>query len=169
MTCIVCDTGPLTHLWQIDLWAAFSAFNTIHLADQVVRELKQHVALKRLKKLAGCALKIHIVSQDQIESAKKLISPLILESADLATFSLAQKLWPDFVLTDDLTLRQTLDDQKQKPMGSVGLLLYAYKAGLLNREELDQSIDRLFMHSTLYLSPQFKSYVRKLISDKISE
>jgi predicted nucleic acid-binding protein len=124
--------------------------------------------LERLDKRAGCTVEIHAVSQSRIESAKKRIShPLVLEPADLATLSLAQKISPDFVLTDDLTLRRVLDDQKQKPMGSAGLLLHAYKAGLLNRETLDQSIDRLFMHSTLYLSPQFKSYVRKLISDNI--
>lgn len=169
MMCVVCDSGPLTHLWQIDLWSAFSAFNTIHLADQVVREVRHHVALERLEKLTGCTLKIHIISQNQIESVKKQVSPLILEPADLATLSLAQKLRPDFVLTDDLTLRRALDAKKQNPMGSVGLLLHACKVGLLNREALDQSIDHLFVHSTLYLSPQFKSYVRKLISDKISE
>jgi len=56
---------------------------------------------------------------------------------------------PDFVLADDLTLRQAIDNQKQRPMGSSGLLLHACKVGLLNREELDQSIDRLFVHSTL--------------------
>ncbi len=118
MMCVVCDSGPLTHLWQIDLWAAFSAFNTIHLADQVVREVRHHVALERLEKLTGCTLKIHIISQNRIESGKRRVSPLILESADLATLSLAQKIRPDFVLTDDLTLRQAFDEQKQKPMSN---------------------------------------------------
>jgi predicted nucleic acid-binding protein len=170
MMSAVCDTGPLTHLWQIDLWAAFNAFDMIHLPEQVVREVEQHVELKQLCKSAACTLEIHPVSQLQIESIRRstLSSSFMLQAADLAVLVLTQKFKPDFTLTDDLTLRRVLEEQGHTPMGSVGLLLYAYKSKLLTRTQLDQAIDRLFVQSTLYLSPQFKSYVRKLIKTKLS-
>jgi hypothetical protein len=32
MTTAVCDSGPLTHLWQIGQWQAFGTFDAIHMS-----------------------------------------------------------------------------------------------------------------------------------------
>lgn len=169
MTGAVCDSGPLTHLWQIDLWSVFGTFEVLHIAEQVAQEVREHVTLDRMKELAGCALHIHAVSEQEIESTQSALPPEIaLELADLATLALAQKLAPDLVLTDDLDLRRAVEAQGQVPMGSVGLLLRAYKAGLLDTDSLNRAIDGLFVHSTLYLSPAFKSYARRLIAEAIA-
>jgi hypothetical protein len=39
MTSAVCDSGPLTHLWQIGQWQAFSTFDALHVPTQVAQEL----------------------------------------------------------------------------------------------------------------------------------
>jgi len=162
---IVCDTGPLTHLWQIDLWPAFAVFDEIHLPVQVANEIQQHVDLDQLKNFTQ--LQIHTISPLQLESGQQVLpQALRLQLADLAVFALAGTLTPDLVLTDDLDLRCALEGQGFRPMGSVGVLIHAYKTNQIDRAQLDQAIDKLFTQSTLYLSPQFKSYVHGLIASQ---
>ena len=162
---IVCDSGPLTHLWQIDLWPAFAVFDETHLPAQVANEVRQHVDLDQLKNFTQ--LQIHTISPLQIESVQQIQSQDVhLQVTDLAVLALARALTHDLVLTDDLDLRRVLEEQGFRPMGSVGILIHAYNTNQIDRAQLDHSIDQLFTQSTLYLSPQFKSYVRRLIASQ---
>lgn len=165
MTRVVSDSGPLTHLWQIGQWRTFRTFDAICVPAQVAREIVLHVSLAQMPALAGRDIAVVEVSEQEIAAVRQTApANLILHEADLAALAVARRQSPDLVLTDDLAARQAVEAQGQTPMGSVGILLRAYKAGLLDAPALDQAIDRLFVYSTLYLSPQFKSYVRRLIA-----
>lgn len=168
MTVAVCDSGPLTHLWQVRAWSALCTFHVLHLAAQVKAEISQHVPFEQLEVPATCAVETHDVSHAELHSRRTALPPdLPLQDADLATLALSLRIAPDLVLTDDLAVRRGVEAQQQIPMGSVGILLRAYKAGYLDAHSLEQAIDRLFVHSTLYLSPQFKSYVQSVIAEMI--
>jgi predicted nucleic acid-binding protein len=162
----VSDSGPLTHLWQIDSWQAWGTFQVLHIAAQVAQEVRKHVPLEQFENQAGCALHIHDIPQHAIDAHPQAT---LSQHADVATLILAQQTTPELVLTDDLALRRAIEEQGQTPMGSVGILLRAYKAGLFNAQMLNQAIDGLFVHSTLYLSPSFKSYVQRLIAELIAQ
>ena len=165
MTRAVCDSGPLTHLWQISQWQAFRTFDAIHIPEQVAREVARHVSLAQLTVVTGRDVSVDAVSEQEIAAARRVVpANLTLHEADLATLALAHRQAPDLVLTDDLATRQAVEAQGQTPMGSVGVLLRGFKAGLLDAVTLDQAIEGLFVHSSLYLSPNFKSYVRRLIA-----
>ncbi len=167
---VVCDTGPLTHLWQIQSWVAFHTFDTIHLPTQVIQEVQHHVMLEQLETVSSSQICVHSVPPVLREETRKhLPSQFTLQPADLEILTLAQQLKPDWVLVDDLALRQALEWLGLTPMGSVGILLRAYQAGLLTQKGLDQAIDKLFVHSTLYLSPRFKSYVRTVVATKVRQ
>lgn len=162
MTIAVSDSGPLTHLAQIDLGAALETLAVVHLSTQVVAEVRAYVALAQWEKL----IQVHEVSPPEIAVQRAAVpSGTVLQIADLATLVLARRLSPELVLTADLALRRVIEAQGYTPMGSVGVLLWAYKRGMLDKAALDRAIDNLFVHSTLYLSPVFKTYVRGLIAE----
>ena len=116
MTSAVCDSGPLTHLWQIGLWSVFGTFWAFHIAAQVAREVHEHVVLDRMKEFAGCASHIHTVSEQEIESTQSAFpSEIKLQHPDWATLALARRLAPDLVLTDDLDLRRAIETDGQVP------------------------------------------------------
>ncbi|MBM4457713.1 MAG: hypothetical protein FJ011_08120 [Chloroflexi bacterium] len=128
---VVSDSGPLTHLWQIGQWGAFRTFDAIHVPAQVAHEVERHVPLTQMKALAGRAVSMDEVSELEIAAARQAApANLTLHQADLATLALARRQPPDLVLTDDLAMRQAVESQGQTPMGSVGILLRACKAGL---------------------------------------
>lgn len=165
---VVCDTGPLTPLWQIGLWPAFVVFDETHLPVQVVDEVQRHVDLDQLQSFTR--LQIHTVSPTQVETVRRAQPQgTHLQVTDLAVLALAQTLTHDLVLTDDLNLRRALEGQHLRPMGSIGVLVSAYKTSLIDRGQLDEAIEKLFVQSTLYLSPQFKSYVRHLIDARLDD
>ena len=66
MTVAVCDSGPLTHLWQIDAWYLFRTFDALHLAVQVVSEIEGHVDLPQLAPLSGCVGEQHLVTLNSL-------------------------------------------------------------------------------------------------------
>jgi predicted nucleic acid-binding protein len=67
------------------------------------------------------------------------------------------------VLTDDLTLRRMLEREGATAVGTAGVLVRAYRRGLLARTELDAAVDALFERSTLHVSLAFRAYVRSLL------
>ena len=170
MTSVVCDSGPLTHLWQIGQWQAFGTFDAIHVSTQVAQEVDRHVSLAQMATIIDRDINVDAVSEQEIAAVRRTtLANLTLQEADLATLALARRLAPDLVLTDDLAIRQAAETEGQTPMGSAGVLLRAYKAGLLDKVALNQAIEVLFVHSSLYLSPSFKSYVRRLIATMTGE
>lgn len=50
-------------------------------------------------------------------------------------------------------------------VGSIGVLVRAYRTGRLERGELESAVDALFTASTLYLSRAFRAYVRRLLAN----
>lgn len=159
----VSDTGPVLHLGEVGELGQLEVFESVAVSQQVRSELRKHGALRHAAEILGDRLRVERVTQEQVETQRRQLSSLQLHAADLSTCALAARVRPDVVLTDDLALRKGLEGQGQVAVGSVGVLVRAYRTGRLSRTQLDASLDRLFNGSSLYTSQAFRARVRELL------
>lgn len=162
----ISDTGPILHLSEVDQFHALNIFARITIPNLVLQELESHnVTRGRFDKQLFELVVVDVPEPKWRPLTLKLGQPAI-HAADAQVFTLAQE--SDFattVLTDDLALRHQLESVQGIAVGTIGILIRAYKQTVLTRRQLDSSIDALFTVSTLHASRAFKAYIEKLLSD----
>jgi predicted nucleic acid-binding protein len=162
----ITDTGPVLHLYEIGRWESLRIFDRLIMPDLVVEELHAcGVALSRLKEM-GMQIITTVVERKEWTSVLSEFHQPLIQPADAQVFVLARaSQFQKTVLTDDLALRRHLEGKGTTVVGSVGVLVRAYKRGKLKRDELESAVDALFHASTLHASHAFKAYVRQLLAD----
>ncbi len=161
----ISDTGPVLHLHEIQKIFVLDIFECIHFPGSVVEELDRYgldatnLDIKAKKSVVNVDIK-------RCEELMKELSQPAIHLADAGVYILAQDMKFSLpVLTDDLALRKHLEKRGAVAVGSVGLLIRSFHSGLIERQELDNAIDKLFDQSSLHLSPAFRSYVLKLLNE----
>lgn len=164
----VADTGPLLHLAEIGQESELALFERVTVSAQVEAELTRHGVFERLAAALGERLAVESVAQAELDAQQAALSGLKLHQTDVSVAALAARLSPAVVLTDDLELRKALESQGRTIVGSVGVLVRAFKTGHFTKSQLQAHLDQLFDGSTLYLSKAFRASVRQLL-DSLSD
>ncbi|MFL6261970.1 MAG: hypothetical protein ACJ76Y_19910 [Thermoanaerobaculia bacterium] len=161
----VCDTGPALHLEEVGRLTALSLVAPLLLPDLVLKELETRgLGAARLREV-GIAFTVRGVEPLVWRKVARDVEPRI-QPADAQVFSLAQASgFRSLVLTDDLALRRLLEKHGNPVTGTVGVLIRAYTARSISRDEMETAFEALFEKSTLHLGPAFRVYVRKLLAD----
>lgn len=159
----VADTGPLLHLAQIGQEGQLTVFVRVSISRQVQEELARRVVFDQIAVVLGERLVVESVTSPEMNAQRTTLTSFKLHQTDVSVVALAARLMPDVVLTDDLELRRGLEAQGYTVVGSVGILVRAYKAGCFSKAELYARLDQLFDGSTLYLSKGFRTHVRHLL------
>lgn len=161
----VSDTGPPLHLAEIGQEHLLSVFGRVICSEQIQLELARRGVFNRVVVVLGDRLTVANVAQIELDSQQVALSGFKVHQADLSVAALAARVLPNVVLTDDLELRKGLEVRGHTVVGSIGVLVRAFKAGRFTKAELQAHFDLLFDDSTLYLSKGFRAYVRKLLDN----
>ena len=158
------DTGPILHLHEIDRLGTLDIFRQIEIPPLVGQELSRFgLGPTRLAELGLPNVEVSPVDEPVW---KKFLreSASRIQPADAQVAVLASKLGEKQpVLTDDLALRRVVEGRGGIVVGSVGILVRAYKAWKWEKSQLREAVDLLFSKSTLHISPAFRGYVQSLL------
>ncbi|MBI4674826.1 MAG: hypothetical protein HY741_24540 [Chloroflexi bacterium] len=137
----IADTGPILHLSEIDQLRALNIFARITMPRLVLQELDKHNVTRGRFDNQMFELVIVDVPESKSQSLTEMVGQPVIHAADAQVFVIAQE--PQFatpVLTDDLALRRRLESAQATAVGTIGVLIRAYKQAFLTRQELDSSI-----------------------------
>lgn len=157
----VFDTGPLIHLNEIRLLNILILFESIHVSEEVFKELNKN------KDLYGEISKIKNIILSQLKSKYKDMSKLLVEKhnidlAESGSISLSMQEKADVFITDDLDARIIAKNLNIEVHGTVGVILRAYRENIISKETAINKIKELYEKSSLFIT---KDLVERIIKE----
>lgn len=148
----VADAGPPIHLTEIGSLSALRVFSRVHVPEAVWNEItgQEHIDTSLLKVLDN--LQQHSPDQSEIDEfvrAHKLDS---LHKGEQASLYLCRALQIPLLLTDDLAARDAAQVLGITPVGSLGIVVRAFREGLFSMDTAEQYLLDLQTVSSLFVT-----------------
>jgi predicted nucleic acid-binding protein len=151
LTEAVCDAGPLIHLHEIGILEALAVFTTIHVPGAVWQE-----AIERHGVPGGRLLEVATIERHEIGDASAHFAERErlehLQRGDVECLHLCATTGKSLLLTDDLAVRKVASTRGIVPVGSLGVIIRAYREGMIGRLEAEAHLEALYSQSSLFVT-----------------
>lgn len=150
----VADAGPLIHLSEIGALSVFGLFSKIYIPDAVRDEVKlqEHINIQAL--FTPSNLQFQSLTQPNLDAfiqAQELVS---LHRGEQAALFLCHTHQIPILLTDDLAARQAAQRLGFIPVGSLGIIVRAFRENLLSQEFAEDYLHKLQSVSSLFVTTE---------------
>ncbi|WP_438015767.1 hypothetical protein WMF18_33565 [Sorangium sp. So ce315] len=142
----VADAGPLIHLDELGALELLAVFERILIPDVVQHEVIRHRATFSLPASVTSEVRTVEVSRTAPEHAH-------LQDGEVAALSLCKELGVTLLLTDDLAARDAARGRGVTPVGSLGIVLRAARAGMISVDLAERHLVALSEDTTLFTTP----------------
>lgn len=148
---VVLNTSPIIFLGKIDgLKVLTECFAEIYVPQGVVGELHDYplpanIQMRALSPEGGAYVRGALGR---------------LHQGELEAIILAQELFVDYVILDDLLARRKAQRMGLQVMGTLGILLLLKKRGLLSADATWLKIKQLTEHHGLYVTPHLLQQIK---------
>ncbi|RJQ22201.1 MAG: hypothetical protein C4560_02745 [Nitrospiraceae bacterium] len=104
------------------------------------------------------------VDLKEINTLSRRFKGYRVDLAGISSIAAAKENGITTILTDDLELRKAIESSGFQPVGTIGIIIKAYKKKVVaDKKSLLQIIDALFEQSSLYVSPAFRKFTFDMV------
>jgi len=144
----VVDAGPFIHLIEIGSISLLQIFDAIHVPRAVWMEIGEH-SKNILKEIY---ITRHNLPEMQISEFTHKEGLEKLHSGEIECLYLCRQINLPILLTDDIAVREAAKSMQITPVGSLGIVVKAYKNGKISLAEAEQYISDLYDISSLFVT-----------------
>lgn len=155
----VSNTGPILHLTEINFIKAFDIFSIILIPQAVASELRKRKAAVPSK------VKIYEVKGEWKDMVKILTNQNDLDLGESFAIALSLQEKANYFLTDDLDARSVAREYNLEVHGTVGIILRAFRNGIIDKKNAIEMINRLHSISSLFITRDLTESIIKEIND----
>lgn len=162
---VVTDNGPIIHLSEIGQIECLNLFRPVCVPSLIYEEIKA----KRgpgFGEIEGEVFEIKKIIKKDDNLIETFSEHYILSRPDASVLALAYRMGAEIVFTDDLDLRDAVKSRKMTPVGTIGILLRAYREGQLSNRKLNEALDDLLDRSSLFITKELIAQAKKAIKRK---
>jgi len=161
----VIDTGPIIHLIEIKGLEVLEIFDHIIIPETVIDELEIKGKFNEKMLPKKITTKITTLNKEIIAHSKKIVTKYKLSKVDSTVLSTAISKKLKLIITDDLELREISQEFGLTPIGSIGIILRAYRENIIDKRTVLDFLDKLYTQSSLFITRQLINYSKKAIRD----
>ncbi len=160
----VSDSGPLIHLAQIGALDVLSVSKKILIPEAVFNEvsIREKPGSPELRK--SKTIKVWNLSPKSKNFSKMISIQYSIGVGESESLALSKQENISIVFTDDLKARLVAKKLGLEPHGSVGIILKAFRSGLIKKQRAISLVKDLHLKSTLFITSDLISYIVKEIN-----
>lgn len=148
----VADAGPLIHLIEIGGFSLLRIFETLYVPNAVWTETVEANRVPETDILALGNIRRHILSETKVTHFVQEHSLHNLHAGERECLLLCRQMDIPLLLTDDLAVREAAKNLGLTPVGSLGVVVRAYRLGHRSLDEAKRLIADLYDVSTLFVT-----------------
>lgn len=160
---VVSDTTPLISLMKIgQLELVHKLFGEIQIPEAVYEELVSNHRFPNESKQIINSSYIKRVKVADIKAVDLLKRSTGLDAGESEAIILSDEIKANFLLMDEVKGRKVAKQMGIQIIGTIGMLMIAYKDGLLDKEEIEQCIETLRVSGRHISESLYKQLLEKI-------